>query len=421
MAIELFEKDMNIIQKLDDEPNDVGGLTAAELKAKFDEGGLLLQDFINKKLIPAASNWERLDNKPFGPVETVLEETVAPFAANSGETAGTATALVNKTALTANLTPGESYRVIWDGTDYLCRCAAKIEGGGIVFNGAFAGNPAAMFDTDIFGNTGEPFFIFGTMIATKNTADSHTIRIVRIKTLDPGWLSASVFNVDASLGVPGAAADAKEVGDRLADAGKRMSKMEQDIADLLYEPISITAFKHSAGTKEMGSTVTEVTLSWSVSRTPTALELDGESVDPALTAKALTGLTVTENRTWKLTATDERGAVATKTATLSFLNGVYYGAGAAPAALDSAFILGLTKTLTSTRKRTVTVDAGQGEYIWYALPVRLGACTFKVGGFEGGFGLIAEQDFTNAMGYTEPYYIYRSGQAGLGSTTVEVS
>lgn len=39
-----LEKDMNIISALDDEPNDVGGLTATELKAKFDEGGNAIKD-----------------------------------------------------------------------------------------------------------------------------------------------------------------------------------------------------------------------------------------------------------------------------------------------------------------------------------------------------------------------------------------
>lgn len=53
MAIEKLTKDMNIIASLDDEPNDVGGLTAAELKAKFDEGGNAVKDYLNEKLIPA--------------------------------------------------------------------------------------------------------------------------------------------------------------------------------------------------------------------------------------------------------------------------------------------------------------------------------------------------------------------------------
>lgn len=52
MAFEKFNKDMKIISALDDEPNDVGGLTAAELKAKFDEGGEALKRYINDTLIP---------------------------------------------------------------------------------------------------------------------------------------------------------------------------------------------------------------------------------------------------------------------------------------------------------------------------------------------------------------------------------
>lgn len=53
MEIQLLDGDLNIIQKLDDEPNDVGGLTSAELKAKFDESGNIIKKYINETLIPA--------------------------------------------------------------------------------------------------------------------------------------------------------------------------------------------------------------------------------------------------------------------------------------------------------------------------------------------------------------------------------
>ena len=53
MSIPTLDTDLSIIQKLDDYPNDVGGLSAAQLKAKFDEGGLVLQVYINTVLIPA--------------------------------------------------------------------------------------------------------------------------------------------------------------------------------------------------------------------------------------------------------------------------------------------------------------------------------------------------------------------------------
>ena len=44
IELEYLNGDLNIIQKLDDEPNDVGGLTSAQLKAKFDEAGNVIKD-----------------------------------------------------------------------------------------------------------------------------------------------------------------------------------------------------------------------------------------------------------------------------------------------------------------------------------------------------------------------------------------
>jgi len=54
MALTKFEKDMRIIANLDDEPNDVGGLTAGELKEKFDEGGEAVKAYLNDTLLPEA-------------------------------------------------------------------------------------------------------------------------------------------------------------------------------------------------------------------------------------------------------------------------------------------------------------------------------------------------------------------------------
>ena len=53
IELEYLNGDLNIIQKLDDEPNDVGGLTSAQLKAKFDEAGNAIKDYINNDMIPA--------------------------------------------------------------------------------------------------------------------------------------------------------------------------------------------------------------------------------------------------------------------------------------------------------------------------------------------------------------------------------
>lgn len=52
IQIDPLTKDLDIIQKLDDEPNDVGGLSAQELKATFDRAGNLIKEYINETLIP---------------------------------------------------------------------------------------------------------------------------------------------------------------------------------------------------------------------------------------------------------------------------------------------------------------------------------------------------------------------------------
>ena len=200
---------------------------------------------------------------------------------------------------------------------------------------------------------------------------------------------------------------------------------EADKAELFaeilnYKAIAINSFAATPSTAEMGSTVSSVTLSWAINKTPTALTLDGATIGVVEHPKTVTG-TFTSNKTWTLKATDERGAESTKTATLSFLNGVYYGVATQPSVYDSAFILGLTKNLRSSKLTSFSANAGSGQYIYYCLPKRMGTCAFKVGGFDGGFSLVKTIPFTNASGYTEDYYMYRSDNAGLGQTAVTVS
>lgn len=48
--------DLDIIQKLGDLPNAVDGLTAAELKKKFDDAGNAIKDYINNNLLPQLAN-----------------------------------------------------------------------------------------------------------------------------------------------------------------------------------------------------------------------------------------------------------------------------------------------------------------------------------------------------------------------------
>jgi len=204
-------------------------------------------------------------------------------------------------------------------------------------------------------------------------------------------------------------------------AEDRLSVAEKQLADLLYEEVNITSFTSNISTVEIGSTVNDVTLSWKINKAPKSLSLDGVSQTPeAEGSVTLTGLGLTANKRWTLLARDERSAADTATASVSFVNGVYYGA-SAEGTLDSTFIRALSRKLIGSKLASFTANATAGKYIWYCLPKRYGTCTFTVGGFTGGFTLVDTVSFTNASGYTEDYYVYKSDNAGLGSTTVTVS
>ena len=207
----------------------------------------------------------------------------------------------------------------------------------------------------------------------------------------------------------------------LSPLENEIDDLKSQIADLTYKAITITSFTNNVGTVEIGSTVTSVDLSWAFSKTPKSVTLDNVSKGIASTGESLTGLSITGNKTWTLKATDERDAVATRTTSISFLNGVYYGVAQVPSSYNSAFVLGLTKVLRGSKLNSFNVDAGAGQYIYYCIPERFGTASFKVGGFDGGFSLVALISFTNIKGYTENYYIYKSDNANLGSTAVSVA
>lgn len=214
------------------------------------------------------------------------------------------------------------------------------------------------------------------------------------------------------------AAERVDVKEQVDELERSMESVLRDIADLKYVPVSITKFTVEPASAEMGATIQSVNLTYTINKTPAKLYLDGEEMTPAsFGGVKLNALALTADKTWTLKAVDERNAEATKQVTLKFDNNVYYGVAAN---LTEENASALTAVRTNTRKRTINVNAAAGEYVWYCLPVRLGACTFTVGGFDGGFDLVSTQDVTNDSGYTESYNIYRSANAGLGSTTVEV-
>ena len=240
--------------------------------------------------------------------------------------------------------------------------------------------------------------------------------------LDSNW---DVYQVNAEnkLDLKGNIKGADGAGATTAeDVSYGDSTVKKALDDLLYQAVSISSFTNNVNRAEIGSTVNTVVLNWEINKTPAALTLDGADIDAALRTKTIENANLKGTKTWRLKATDERGAVSEKTTDISFLNGAYYGSAAIPEAIDKAFVTSLTKKeLTWTRARTVQFTADAGKYIWYAIPARFGTPGFKVGGFDGGFSKVQTFDFENPSGYTESYDVWRTDNAGLGDTTVVIS
>lgn len=200
--------------------------------------------------------------------------------------------------------------------------------------------------------------------------------------------------------------------------------INQEIADLKYEKIKFTSISVKPSLAEIGELVGTAEIAWALSKEPVSQTVGGTGVDASVrsvTTQIGTDGYISKTVSFTVTATDERGATASATATLYCYNGVYWGVLEDGAELDSAAILGLTRVLRKDRTLTFTAEAGDTQRLAFALPAGYGTPVFSVGGFEGGFTKAATIDFTNASGYTGSYDVWLSDNVGLGSTTVKVT
>lgn len=204
--------------------------------------------------------------------------------------------------------------------------------------------------------------------------------------------------------------------DRANSASHNVSLLSDTMSDVLmrlnaleYVDIAINDFTVTPSISEMGSTQT-VSLAWGLNKQSAYQDINGYTVEG--NSKQYTG--VTNSQTYTLTVTDGQTS-ASKTEIAKFVNRIYWGV-----ASNLSSVTSLTSVLSDNPERTITVNAGAGKYIIYAIPARFRDIAFYVGGFEGGFENPVSQTLTNASGYSETYRVYRSTNAGLGETTIEV-
>lgn len=207
-----------------------------------------------------------------------------------------------------------------------------------------------------------------------------------------------------------------EVNNKIKKVQENQIELDAKIWDI-QNPFDISSITLAPNISQMGSTASPK-LTWNYTHsTIKSQTINNATVENTLRTKTFTGVTTTT--TYTLVGTSNSGVQKSKTATITFANGVYYGK-STTSTYDSALINSLTKQLSNSKNRTITVNAGAGEYIYYCVPSRLGACNFNVGGFDGGFSKVATVNFTNSDNYKEKYDIYKSDNANLGNTNVTI-
>lgn len=204
-----------------------------------------------------------------------------------------------------------------------------------------------------------------------------------------------------------------------------LTRIEDTLEELTYVPIEILSFTSESPLLMIGSSISTIKFSWTLNKTATSITITGpslnEEIDPILTSKSFTFATpITETTTFTLTVEDEKEGTMSKTTTVSFTNYVYYGKSDNQSTVDTSDG-NFTAVLSDSKARTITVTAGEGEYIYYLLPSRLGTPIFNVSGFDGGFIKVGDKiNKENTAGFIEQYDVWRSANDNLGELTIKI-
>ena len=195
--------------------------------------------------------------------------------------------------------------------------------------------------------------------------------------------------------------------------------------ELLYVDLTVSVTSPTPTTQEIGAELSNLVINWTYNKSNIVSQSFNGSNLPDTEQRSYTVEgPVTTNTTYTVKGNDGTKD-ASKSITFTFQNKVYYGVSPETVSgnVNSAFILGLTGSKFASSKSsvgTITANAEAGNYIFYAQPASFAEPTFNIGGFDTTFPLFATIDFTNASGHQESYKVYRSNQAGLGSTSMTV-
>ena len=196
-----------------------------------------------------------------------------------------------------------------------------------------------------------------------------------------------------------------------------MKNIKDALDQILYRDLVIN-LTCSPNIVEDGSVVSSILYKWTINKDNIISQtFDGVELNNTDRQYQLEG-SFTSNVT-KTLVVDDGTKSFSKSVTLSFYPGLYYGTSSKDN-ITTQDIIEFNYKLLPNRQTTVTVNADLSSYIYICIPYSYGEASFKVGGFEGGFELIDDQFIFNKYKDIQ-YRIYRSDNKGLGNTTITIT
>ncbi len=174
---------------------------------------------------------------------------------------------------------------------------------------------------------------------------------------------------------------------------------------LEYVPIDISAFTLDIPVRQKGYSVNSIVFSYTINKQSVSMSINnniGVVTNP--NSWTTTGLNITSNTTFILTAIDEKGTIATKSASIRFDNKMYWGSVSSMSPTDAQIKALPNGVLVNSRQRNVNM-AGNGQHLAIAFEASLGTPSFIMGGLPNTDWTITQRDFVNELGYSSLYNI----------------
>ena len=209
----------------------------------------------------------------------------------------------------------------------------------------------------------------------------------------------------------------------LTGASNVKDALEKIAAKVWYTAITfkITSASPEAKTYEIGKTLSAPTISWTTSKTPTAITVNGSAIDKSSTSYTLTSqLASTTNVTLKVT--DDMGGTASKTFTWTFAYAIYTGMATIPSEYTQEWVKNtFTKTLKTSASGTYTMKGStSGKYWWIVVPSSWSISFFTSFGPIDMDKPATISEFVNDEGKTVSMKIYKAQQVQGSDTSITV-